>query len=372
MRTTSPPPPHRAPWLIGGLLAACLGGCPKPAPPTLPPEIEPTPEQAPALSALRVITQRDVASLQAIACGEKRCAWIGADGLAGFDPATLEPGPARPIAPLLVVERLEPREDTVMAYGRCESGPCAFSLPWDGAEATPAPTVGAAEPIESVAPAEASDAPPANPTAVERATWATLMEQGRRLPFQRRVPVAGGGMVTYQRGLGPGGGKLLRIGGGLRTIDAPGIDGGSAEGWLATHPSGLELYLLLWPQPTLHAYDSRSMTPRWSLELPGPALGLFVDPAGRFAVLSLTPPPDEDRLTDLGAPRLEAAPDREVLIGVAALPEDATEATGVALVDLASHRLAAQAQGAFRGWLRTPDGAWLLAGEQQVVRLEAR
>ncbi len=317
--------------IVLGVTIASLGltaaGCPKAPPPVLPPEAEVSTEPAPALRGLTVAARRGIEGLEAVECAAAGCTWHGPDGAHAFDPLTLVPGEASP-------------DSTPIEAG-----------PW------PEP------PTDE----------PSQRRSWERLQWATLMESWRRLPFQRQIPVAGGAMVTYQRGLEGTGGKLLRIGGGFRSVDAPGLQGSvSSEGWLAPHPSGLELYLLLWPEAELHAYDSRSMLPRWSLELPGPSQGLFVDPAGRYALLSLTAAADPDRLTDHPPPPLAASPEAELLRGSFALPSDPPELLGVLLVDLASRAVVARAEGAFRGWIATPDGAWLLASEREILRLEVR
>lgn len=156
----------------------------------------------------------------------------------------------------------------------------------------------------------------------------------------------------------------MRMGGGFRTIDAPAIAHTvTCEGWLAPHPSGLEVYLLLWPTPELTAYDSRALAPRWSIELPGPSQGLLVDNAGRFALLALTEPPDPDRLTDYPP---------SALADGAILPHDRPEHLQVVLLDLASGRVAAQAPGTLVAWLPSPDGGWLLATEREILRLDPR
>ncbi len=374
----TPSPPYFslcAPLLCALLVAASLGGCPKPA--LIEPSAEPelTRQNTPALSAVRVAARRELSGLQAVACGVERCILADAEQLVPFDPVTLEPVGIPAVHGMLAVSRIVPRDGELLVEGSCELGPCSLTYQGDGSIQATFPIVGdGPNPMEAILAPEEPPAPPAaeNPALAERAHWAGLMDAGRRLPFQRRVPVVGG-MVTYQRELGGGSGKLARIGGGFRSIDAPGTPHTvSCEGWLATHPSGLEVYLLLWPEAKLRSYDARTMSPHWSVELPGPAQGLFVDPAGRFTLLSLTGPPDEDRLTDYPPPPLIADASGDLLAGAAALPDDRPTALGVLLVDLAARHIAVQASGAFRGWLTTPDGAHLLVTESELLRLEPR
>ncbi len=391
--TRLPSPVLRAHSLSATLCAALmLAGCPKPPPVESTVTAAPEPTEAPALSAVRIDARRELSGLQAVACGAQGCLLADTEHIVPFDPATLEPaGDPQPHGMLDVTDAHFNGEIFVID-GRCEHGPCSASYRPDGtvqaqsstveetAELEPLPKPAPeTPPAEEEAPSAEPDSPPAepapapNPMLAERGQWADLMDAQRRLPFRRSVPVFGGGMVTYQRELGGGAGKLLRIGGGFRSIDAPGTRHTvSCEGWLATHPSGMEVYLLLWPDPVLRAYDTRGMSPRWSLELPGPAQGLFVDPAGRFALLSHSAAPDPDRLTDYPAPTLDARADAEQLAGSRVLPVEHPDALGVILVDVAAHRAAVQATGAYVAWLPTPDGAWLLATESEILRLVPR
>jgi len=368
-------------------LAVFLVGCPKTPTVESSATPEPAPKAAPALEAVEIEARRELSGLQAVACGEQRCMLADAVHIVPFDPITLEPTAEPQPHGMLTVEQASFVGEIFTISGQCEHGPCSASYQPDGTiqadlstvDASSEPeieTVGVPETEGEPAPESAEQAPDAtapNPMIAERSQWAELMDTQRRLPFRRSVPVFGGGMVTYQRDLGSGTGKLLRIGGGFRSIDAPGIRHTvSCEGWLATHPSGMEIYLLLWPEPVLRAYDTRAMSPRWSLELPGPAQGLFVDPAGRFAVLSHSTAPDPDRLTDYPAPTLDAQAETEQLEGSQALPRERPEAQGVILVDLAAHRATVRSSGAFVGWLPTPDGARLLATESEILRLVPR
>lgn len=367
----TPHPGSPSPWLL--LLALVGSGCPKPTTTEPVVEVQPQEQAAPALASLRLAAERTVEGLEALACGEAVCAYTTGPSVVFFDPATLEPMAAEALAP-----------------GQADALRALLPLPSPEPIPEPAP-IGADRVVRVALPAvenpmdtileqaepepepELEPAPPPNPAIAERAAWAALMEASGRLPFQRRVPVAGGGMVTYQRELGGGPGKLMRIGGGFRSVTAPGTTHDvSCEGWLAPHPSGLEAYLLLWPAPELYAYDTRSMAQRWSIDLPGSAQGLYVDPAGRYALLSLTAPPDPDRLTDHPAAGLEIEAPAQPLQGTSALPPDPPEPIGVVLVDLAAKRISAQAQGAYRAWLAAPDGAWLLATTSGILRLEAR
>jgi hypothetical protein len=382
---------RRSLMLMPLLVAMLASGCPKVIEPQLPAESEVDEPEPRALASLKPTATRAVPGLWAIACDTTRCVWADDRGLTVFDPVSLDPLMPAMAVPIIEPTTLELGPTGVIVSAACQAGDsCSATVSWEG-EVTLAPPHPPAQELESgeapvpspaVEPAEAP-ADPATPgpapqptgeatvhnqVTLERDTWAGLMQHSGRLPFHRRVPVAGGGMVTYQRGYGQAGGRLMRIGGGVRSVDAPGIDGVSCEGWLAPHPSGLEFYLLLWPQPALLAYDSRSMQPRWGLDLPGPAQGLFVDPAGRYALLSLTAPPDEHRLTDHPAIVLGHA-------GLAdndALPDDPPDPQAVLLLDLGARSSVAQAKGAFRGWLSTPDGAWILAGSEEIVRLEGR
>ncbi len=321
------------------LLLALLAGCPKPTPVQPVSEGEPAPSAPAATVAIQVTARQAVPGLRSVACDEEGCRWRTASEQARFSPETLE------VVEILAKVPLE------------EPGPVGDTNPSVEAAAMPEQQLDA--PPEEPSPEPSA---PANPLQAEIEAWQALMSAGESLPFQRRVPVVGG-TVSYRRGM-DGGGKLSRTGGGFRTIDAPAIAHTvTCEGWLAPHPSGLEAYLLLWPTPELIAYDTRALAPRWSIELPGPAQGLFVDAAGRFAMLALTAAPDEDRLTDYPAASLDAPP---------GLPADRPEHRRILLLDLASGRIAAEAPGSFVAWLPSPDGGWLLATDQELLRLEPR
>ncbi len=329
--------------------------------------VEPT---EPPLRTLGVATSRPVPDLQAATCSGGDCWWADGARIVPFDPITLEPAGATAPHGLVAVHRLDVTQEAIVATGRCPTQPtCTVSWSRDGEGVSlksPLPGM-VADPMDTIL------TPPddGNAAVRERAVWVEIMDQQQRLPFHRRVPVAQGGMVTYQRSLGQGSGKLMRVGGGIRSVDVVGTGHDfSCEGWLASHPSGLELYLLPWPRPILVAYDAISLAKRWEIELPGPAQGLFVDPGGRFMLLSLTGVPDPNRLTDHPAVPLEPGLPGERLSGRAALPPDGPEPIATLLLDLAAKAVVTQTEGSFRAWFQAPGQATLLATDHQLLRLE--
>jgi len=288
-------------------------------------------EQAPA-HALQITRRVAVQGLVALGCSAQGCAWQDAEHRVAFDPISLEPtGAPSPLQPPAAPAPPDP--------------PPPLSIP------------AAPEPSQAVQ--EAQD-------------WNARLSSGWMLPFGRRVPTAQGGMVTYQRGLGPAPGRLLKVGGGVKQVHAPGTRHTyTCEGWLAPHPTGTELYLVVWPQPALYAYDPRTMTTRWTLDLPSPAQGLFVDAGGRFLLLSSTGAPDPDRLLDHPAQPAYSTQGSDPMRGSGALPPDGPQALGVLLVDLGPPRVVAQATGAYRAWVVAGDGGILLATDSEILRLEA-
>ncbi|MFH1463839.1 MAG: hypothetical protein ABIO70_05605 [Pseudomonadota bacterium] len=349
-------------------LMACAVACHHTAP-QLPTLAEPTPEARPAaMRAMRADLLQPAPGLVSLACGSQVCAWSGPDGL-----TVLRAGALAPVAPPLGLpfpaESLAADGEGFLLAGPCEQAArCQARVTLtEGAW-----RIGPAEPLPAAEPPAADDAAATTGTAAELARWRGILGHGRRIPFARSVPVAGGGVVSYRRAMGVGGGLLARIGPGILNVDAPSPGAEvSCEGWLAPHPGGQEVYLLLWPRPELAAYEAQRLAQRWSLPLPGPAQGLFVDPAGRFALLSETSPADDERLTDHPALPLPGPSPAEPLMGIAVMPPDAPAPVATLLIDLGGPAVAARVEGAFRAWQQTPDGAMLLATDQAILRLVA-
>jgi len=328
-------------------------------------------ERPPAVSALHPGELGPAPGLVALACGPRACAWLGPDGVTILRAGALDPA-ASAIPLPFPADRLAVDGDGFVVGGACDSQDrCRVRLlPGDDGwrSEPPAPDPGSAPPL----PATPEGVAPVLDTAMELARWAAILGHGRRIPFERSVPVAGGGLVTYRRVLGLGGGVLTRIGHGIVSVDAPSPSTPiSCEGWLAPHPGGQEVYLLLWPRPELAAYEAQRLGQRWSLPLPGPAQGLFLDPAGRFALLSETGPAGGERLLDHPALPLPGESAEEPLLGAAVFPPDAPAPIATLLVDLGGPAVAARVEGAFRAWQQAPDGAWLLATNQAILRLTA-
>ena len=307
--------------------------------------------EAPPAPRLRIAASVPVEGLLAAACDPAGCARVDARGLATFDPGSL--AAADPPLPLPVsTEALLSVPGGFWAEGTCGGAPCAVRIAggaWAPADPAPEPAPAGAGPEEVRA-------------------WTRILGQGWRIPFARGVPLRDG-VLTWSRGFGPGSARLMRTGGRLRFASTPEPAGPvTAEGWLCPHPSGTVAWLLLWPEPVIRALDGGSLRVLAEVALPGPAIGLFLDPGGRWLLLGRTAAPDPDRLQDWPARALAADPGRDPLLS--GWRSFGPPMEGVLVVDGLAGGVAASVEGAFRAWIPRPDGAILLATDRVLVRLE--
>jgi len=315
--------------------------------------------------ALREAARAATPGLRALACEGSVCAVADDQGMALLDPQTLELTGRCAHAPL-EVESLHATASGFCIRGSCSdpAGPCQIAVMLKEGTLVPAPSPA---PVEPVGPDSA--AAEQSPLQAEMRAWKEIFELERRLPFRRRVPAIDNGLVSFLRGSDAGSARLMRVGGPTRSVPVRGTAHPSTcEGLLAPHPSGRELYMVVWPEPALVAYDALSLEKRWTLALPQPAQGLFVDPGGRFLLLSLTAAPEDGRLGDHPAVTLSSSPVADALLASKALPPDGPQATGVLLADLGPPEIVVQLEGAFRGWVAAAGG-YLLATDQELVRL---
>jgi len=140
----------------------------------------------------------------------------------------------------------------------------------------------------------------------------------------------------------------------------------TAEGWLCPLPSGLGAWFLLWPDPAVLEIDAVTLQVRATVALPGPAVGLFLDPGGRWLLLGRTGASGQDALQDWPARPLPVDPQRDPLLSNWPFPPQ----EAVLVVDGERGEVATVAEGAFRAWIPLPGGVFLLATDRSLVRLE--
>jgi hypothetical protein len=338
-----------------------------------------------------------VDDLAAMACQATTCAWVSRQTFTEVDPATLKPR-GQPLPLQGSVHRITATENGFRLEGTCGAQPCVILVQPGVGDAPPnvsriEASTGAAggtpvagqSPSPSSAPGPAAGNAPLGSTAADNAppgstaadamarslSWNRIIERHWRVPFQKTIPSPGGGVITWLRGVDVATARLMRVGHGL--VEAPAAGSSwpiTCTGWLALHPTGSEFYLLTWPSSRIFAYDPSTLTKRWSLDLGAPAVGLFLDPSGRFLLVGLSDRPDPERLSDWEVtPRTgeeSSDPAGDGVIDLSVLPPIvATE-----LVDIAGPTTVVRADGAFRAWIALPDGARLLATDREVVRLE--
>lgn len=196
--------------------------------------------------------------------------------------------------------------------------------------------------------------------------WALAASMGRRLPFAREIPLDGA-VLTYVRGMDARSATLVRAGKGYRQVRAPGTESPiSCTAWLSGRGDGQEAYLLVWPSPTLLAFRPDTLQTLWTLPLGGPSLGHFVDPEGRFLVVSQTAPPTGERWLDYEWDLLKAA-DADPASDEGIRGRDVPPGIQVMLVDLQSREVALQARGTYRALLEPRKGLVLLASTEELV-----
>ncbi len=338
------------PLVAGLLLAACTA---RRGPDVALPDLEPGQGEREVPSPVRITAEARVEGLLAAACGPTGCVRVDARGVSAFDPVGL--GPQGPSVPLpLAPDALLSLPDGFRVEGTCGGTPCAIRV--SGTTVTPL------DPPVTPGPASAS------PEEIQ--AWNAILGKGWRLPFARSVPLRGG-LLTYTRGFGTGAARLMRTGGRLRLAPAPDPPGPvTAEGWLCPRPTGDGAWFLLWPDPTVRLLDGVDLHVQRSVPLPGPAVGLFLDPGGRWLLVGRTAVPDPGALQDWPARPLRVGAARDPLLSDWVAYEPPVEA--VVVVDGRDGVVAATVEGAFRAWIPLDDGVFLLATDRTVVRIEPR
>ncbi len=294
---------------LTALFFACASRAPAP----------PSTSSLPAPAATTVSVRQDWTSLSAVRhlnCDTEQCVVVLGDGAWAFQPDTLELVSAAPMPELPEVVSLS----------------------------------------ESLAPVESS--------------WNQIVHQGWRSPFTSRIPTPDGGRLTYVRGIGSGGARVVRSGGGIRTRPAPDVLGTVAHPrWLALHQTGNQAYLVTWPHSEVIAFDPSTLATSWRADMDAPAVGLFIDPTGRYLVIETGGKAPEHQLLDYSA-HPPAVPEGVDPYGdpyVAEIPRPT--ATHTVVVDLQSVEIALDAPGSFRAWTATPDSGALLATSKGIGRL---
>lgn len=248
--------------------------------------------------------------------------------------------------------------------GACEDGRCAGSLNLDPVELGTRTAVTVQAPVlEGEVPSLVSQGESF------AALWNAVIAHHWRVPFLRTVFTPTGGPVALLRGVG-GQGQLMRAGMPPRLAPLPVTS--SPATWpagLALHPSGGELYVLLWPTPTLRAVDPLSLATRWTAPLEGAGQGLFIHPGGRFVLVS-EGPGGTDRFVDWPIETLDPTSPSDPCADERLRLQDRPPQTAAVVVDLATHAVAARASGAYRRWLSVPGASqplYLLATDREVV-----
>ena len=199
--------------------------------------------------------------------------------------------------------------------------------------------------------------------------WNTQVANQWRSPFQASIPAPGGGFYRSSRGVGSGPSRIVRLGGSVVTAR----QGLSPERLsyprnLALHPTGTEAYHIVWPNPDLIAFNSRTLETTWRIRLDGPALGLFVSANGRYLLAELDGEPSEEQLLDYD-PQTHQPPTR---IDPWANPVlqwiGRPEAKRTVLIDLALGEPVAIVPGKAVGLVLLPDGA-LVVGSNGVAKV---
>lgn len=199
--------------------------------------------------------------------------------------------------------------------------------------------------------------------------WNAQVNNQWRSPFRAQIPSPSGGRLRLQRGLTPGTSRVVRLGGSvLMARQAPDPGHVAFPNTLALHPTGAESYLVVWPNPYLIAFDTRTLETTWRISLNGPAQGLFVSANGRYLIAEVGGVAPEHQLLDY-EPVVRTAPatmdpSADVRFDWLTRPEP----TETVLVDLGSGLVAARLKGGFVGLVVHDKGA-IAASERQIVHV---
>lgn len=211
--------------------------------------------------------------------------------------------------------------------------------------------------------------PNPSPAALED-LWNQQINNQWRSPFRAQVPSPNGGRLRIQRGLTPGTSRVVRLGGSVLTArQAPDPGHVAYPNALALHPTGAEVYLIVWPNPHLIAFNARTLETTWRIGLGGPAQGLFVSEDGRYLVAEIDGVSPEHQMLDYEPqPRVtpEATdPSADQFYQWLNRPN----ASGTVLVDLGSGRVAARLNGSFVGLSIHKQGA-VVATDSIIASVE--
>jgi len=223
--------------------------------------------------------------------------------------------------------------------GPCGAARCVRALGSDGAPGAPSETVVTAPPLED------DPLPLAEAGEAFTAAWNHGLRLGWRSAFARVV-------------VGPGA-KTARLGAATSAVSWP--------AWLAMHPTGVEAYLVAWPAPVVRGFDPATLDVHWTLPVEGAAQGLFVDPGGRWLLVAVGPG-DTERFVDWSVPRSDPAATTDPARDETIRALDRPPMTAVLVIDLATHQVAARAEGTFRRFL--PLEHPILATDREVVFLD--
>mgnify|MGYP001209998085 CR=1 FL=1 len=199
--------------------------------------------------------------------------------------------------------------------------------------------------------------------------WNAQVHNQWRSPFRAQVPSPSGGRLRLQRGLTPGTSRVVRLGGSVLTArQAPDPGHVAFPNALALHPTGAESYLVVWPNPYLIAFETRSMETTWRISLDGPAQGLFVSANGRYLVAETGGVAPEHQLLDY-EPTVRVAPEgTDPSADQAFRWVERPPATETVLVDLGAGRVAARLPGPFVGLSVHAEGA-IIASTHRIAHV---
>ncbi len=288
-----------------------------------------------------------------VGCAGTECVALVGDRLLRLPDATPLPSPPG----LTAFDTLRAVAAGWEVEGPCPSGRCVARFAVD-ADAIGPLHPGVPLPLPEAEPRSLTDAAEAATTA-----WNTAIRSEWRSSFGRVAVAPGGGRLTFLRGV-DGAGTLVRAGGGSRAIRVATVTtAANFPAWIALHPTGTEAYLVVWPSPWVRAFDPSTLASRWTLLLDGAAQGLFVDATGRWLLVGVGAG-GTDRLTDWALPAVDSTDDPARDEVLRAQERPTIQKTLV--IDLASHTVAAEAEGSLRRCLRVGD-QMLLATDRAIV-----
>ena len=333
------------------LMAALGAGCPRPPESAPPPAPEATP---PKVVVEDRLTRWDL-SLDDVWCeGLLEGCWaLGVDklfqlGFPGGQPELTEVGTA------VGWTILDYQQGELFVVGQQNGG-------WWRAALGPAEArLGEAIPLD------VGVAEPPRPDEI-RLEYHNVARRGLRAPFRAVQPTRDGAMLMYRRGGWSGQSSLVRVGGAMRAVPAPGtIRGAVYPAWISVHPRTGEGYLLPWPGAQLLAFDPETLATQWVVELRSAARALFVDPSGRYLVIAQGGEVQE-RLLDWGVPGIMANEDPASDLVLRTRPRP--HATSVVVVDTTRPAIVAVVEGDYRRWQAWPGG-FLLLTDRELLTLE--